>query len=139
MPFFKTTFNILNKNDEDELYDESWMESYSLILPETKNWDYSRELSVDDIDIWEVIYEASDGIGVYAAYRPYAEMYMITIGFDSSVDPRIYGDFLYPHKIVETYYGKNAQKMVQERMIQLGIPFSTNYIWVENEDMWMYE
>ena len=81
MPFFKTTYNILVRPGEDELFDPNWMNSDKMILPPKKDWDYSRELQIEDIHIWEVLYEASGGIGIYAAWDPFAEFYMFTTGW----------------------------------------------------------
>lgn len=136
MPFFKTTYNILVKSDEDELFNENWMDSDTLIIPPYKKWDYKREMEIEDVNIWEVIYEASNGIGVYAAYDPYAEFYMITTGFTEK--SKEIGIFLYPEKIIETHYGGNVQAKVQKRISDLNIPISLKKIWVEPEDMWLY-
>lgn len=137
MPFFKTTYNILKKYDEDELFDPNWMDSDKLILPPQREWDYSREIQIEDVDIWEVLYEATDGVGVYASWSPYAEFYMITTGHDRN-SYRIIDYINYYDRFIETYYGNNVQNRVQERMRQLGIPFSTNKIWVNDDKMWLY-
>lgn len=128
MPIFKTTKDILKNPWEDELFDPNWMDSDKLVLPPKIDWDYSRELQIEDIDIWEVIYQQGGGLGVYAAWSPYAEFYLIT-------SPA----FLYKENSIETYYGANAQKQVQGRMKDLNIPFSLNEVWVEPENMWLYE
>jgi hypothetical protein len=129
MPFFKTTYNIFTKPWEDEAFDNNWMDSDKLILPPKRDWDYARDLKVEDVSLWEVLYQASGGIGVYAAWDPYAEFYMITTGFTtSSNDPSVI-----------LYYGKNAYIKVQEKMKQLQIPFTKNDHWVEPEMMWLYE
>lgn len=48
-------------------------------LPETENWNGTRPLRVEDVDIWEVILEnGGEGIGVYAAWSPYDELYILT-------------------------------------------------------------
>ncbi len=73
MPFFKTTHNIIN--DNQEYFDDKWMDSDKLILPPKEEWTYDRELTIDDIDLWEVIYE--NNFGIYGAYSPHAEFYMI--------------------------------------------------------------
>lgn len=141
MPFFKSTYNILKKPDEDEVFDPNWMDSNTLILPETKVWDYKRELKLEDIDIWEVIVEHGT-IGVYAAWQPYAEFYLIITGTDYSNQwlGQLNGvTYNYSGKIYETYYGAGAQKMVQKRMIELNIPFSVNKVWVDESEMWMFE
>lgn len=139
MPFFKSTYNILKKVDEDEVFESKWMESNTLQLPPKIKWDYSRELKIEDIDIWEVLYEASEGIGLYAAWLPYAEFYLITTAFNLSNGPRIINNTAYWDKHFETYYGQGSQEQVIKRCQQLGIPFSLNKMWVENEDMWLYQ
>ena len=119
MPFFKSTYNILKVVDSDEVFNENWMDSNSIVLPPGKDWDYSRELQIEDIDIWEVIYEAGGGWGVYAAWDPYAEFYLITTGTDAKYNRSTVnknGAINYTDKFFETYYGKGAQKNVQKRM-----------------------
>lgn len=139
MPFFKSTYNILKKPDEDEVFDPNWMDSDTLKLPpggqdDVKNqWDYARPLKIADIDIWEVIYEASGGIGVYAAWKPYANFYMITSGWLS-----IQSNQSVNERIVEYFYGKNAQNDVLLRAQQLNIPLSLTPVWVSDDDMWLH-
>lgn len=128
MPFFKTTKNILQTPWEDELWDDNWMDSDKLQLPPKVNWDYSRELKIEDIDIWEVIYQQGGGTGVYAAWSPYAEFYMITLHGLNTIPDRI-----------ETYYGIGVSEKVIKRCEELKIPIIINQIWVEPEDMWLYK
>lgn len=128
MPFFKTTKDILKTPWEDELFNPNWMDSNTLILPPKKEWDYARELQIEDIEVWEQLYYEGGGLGVYAAWDPYAEFYMITKKYFTILPDGI-----------ETYYGENAQKMVQKRIKELNIPLKTKQFWVEPEDMWMYQ
>ena len=57
MPFFKSTHNILVKVDEDEVFNENWMDSDSVVTPPTRKWSYDRDMQIEDVDIWEVLYE----------------------------------------------------------------------------------
>jgi hypothetical protein len=134
MPIFKTTYNILKKYDEDELFEENWMDSNKLFLPKKNNWDYSRELTIEDVDVWEVIYESSNGIGVYASWNPYAEFYMITTGLNLNNPIRYIKEIPYYDRIIETYYGIDAFQNVKKRMIDLNIPVIENLVWVKEED-----
>jgi hypothetical protein len=138
MPFFKSTHNILLQVDQDEVFDINWMDSDKLVLPPKKDWDYGRELQIEDINIWEVLYESSGGVGVYAAWDPYAEFYLITYGLNPSNPLRFINDVGYSSKLMDTYYGQGAQEQVQQRMKELRIPFNLSKIWVEPEDMWLY-
>ena len=123
---FKSTQNIFV--DLGEVFDENWMNSNTVILPPNPKWDYSRELRVEDVDIWEVICEQGGAVGVYAAWCPYAEFYLIRVGFDA--ESKGHG--------FETYYGQGAQKLVQKRIKELGLYVESNSLWVDDEDMWLY-
>jgi hypothetical protein len=135
MPLFKTTLNILKIVDSDELHNRNWMDSDKLQLPPggpdnpAYKWDYSREMTIEDVDIWEILYEASDGIGIYVAWLPYAEFYMVCSGWY----PNTIAD-----KIIETHYGANSQTTVYKRAKELGIPLHVHQIWVDDKDMWLY-
>ena len=126
MPFFKTTKNIFV--DFGDYFDPNWMDSDKLVLPPRREWDYSREMQIEDVDIWEVIYERGGANAVYASWSPYAEFYLIRVGW--YLESKNHG--------VETYYGQGAQTQVQKRMKELGIEFSLVEHWVEPEDMWLY-
>ena len=128
MPFFKTTYNILSKVNEDELFNPNWFDSDKVILPPKKDWDYKREMKIEDVDIWEVLYQASGGYGCYAAWAPHAEFYLLTVGWQPGTSI----------PITETYYGSGAQQNVQKRMLELGMPFHLKEHWVEPEDLWKY-
>lgn len=68
MTVFKTTEQILNN---------PW-DSYSdLSAPKKYEWLESYKASFSDIEIWEQIYFQPGGIGVYAAWSPFVEIYII--------------------------------------------------------------
>lgn len=121
---FKSTANIFK--DFGEVFESKWMDSNKIEVPPHPDWDYSRELQIDDIDIWEVIYEQGGGVGVYAAWCPNAEFYLVRTGWWNAPND------------IETYYGAGANAKVQARMKELGIPFVTHQVWVEPEEMWLY-
>jgi hypothetical protein len=125
MPIFKSTQNIFT--DNGEVFDPNWMDSDKLILPPKEPWDYKREMNIEDVDVWELVYEQGGGVGVYAAWHPYAEFYLIRTGWWNAPDN------------IETYYGAGAQKLVQKRMKELGMRFNLHQHWVEPEDMWLYQ
>jgi hypothetical protein len=139
MPFFKSTYNIFKRPDEDEVFNPNWMDSDKLVLPPSTPWDYQREMTIDDVDIWEVLYEASMGVGIYVSWQPYAEFYMICTGIDFDAGPKYNRDFLYWDKKIETYYGPNAEKQVYQRATELGIRLNLHKVWVESDEMWLYQ
>jgi len=145
MPRFKTTLNILKKSDENEAFESKWFDSDELVLPPKIKWDYSRDLQVEDIDYWEVLYEASDGIGFYAAWCPYAEYYLITTGLDIKNGPQFTDINLktqhipYWHKTFETFYGPNAEFHAVNRAKDFGILLNATTIWVDESEMWLHQ
>ena len=138
MPIFRTTYQILT--GEGEYFDPNWMDSDKLILPPRDYWDYQRELRVEDVNVWEMITEPWD-IGVYAAWDPYAEFYLIRFDKDYT-NPNVDWQQNVRDKKrnfeFETHYGKGAQAAVQKRLKELNVNFITNDVWVEPDDMWLY-
>jgi hypothetical protein len=129
MPIFKSTYNIIKKSDEDEVFNENWMDSDTLILPPKTDWDYQREMQIEDVNIWEVIVDRGGQWGLYAAWDPYAEFYMIMPGWE--LREKGWG--------VETYYGPNASDRAQKRMAEFGMPVHSNTVWVDNDKMWLHQ
>jgi hypothetical protein len=123
MPIFKTTHNIFVKKDSDELFDNNWVDRDTVFLPPKRDWDYKRNLTIEDVDIWEVIYEAGGGFGVYASWSPFAEFYMFTPG--ASLLAQGHG--------VETYYGADAGVKIFNRVKEFGITLTVNQVWVDDE------
>lgn len=103
MPRFKTTEMILK--GVEEYFDENWMNSPINFFPEYELWDYSRPLNIEDIDLWEVLSEQGGMTGLYAAWLPYAEFYMIIVN----------------RNIDSTYYGNNADEYAAKRCEELKI------------------
>jgi hypothetical protein len=125
MPIFRTTAQIFL--GEGEFYDPNWMDSDKLILPPSEQWDYSRELRIEDVNIWEQIHYRGGGFGIYASWDPYAEFYMVT-GNHFSIKPGS----------IETYYGPLAQEKVIKRAKEMNVELVLSKFWVEPEDMWLY-
>ena len=126
---FKSTKTILKDPAHDEVFDHHFIETDKPYTPPTKEWDYSRELTIDDVDIWEVIWESAGGRAVYASWRPYAEFYMIRTGWYLQSQG----------KGVETYYGPGSQNLVIKRMVELGYPVHMFNTWVDDDKQWLYQ
>jgi hypothetical protein len=125
MPFFKTTVNIVK--DNDEYFDPNWMDSDTLKLPPHQEWDYQRDMQIEDVDLWEVIYE-SGSIGLYAAWQPHAEFYLFKPPWQ----------MLEKGWGLETYYGANAVNKAEVRLKEFGVTLPKHKVWVEPEDLWLY-
>ena len=107
MPQFKSNSDIFKNPEKNEIHDENWFDTPFLQLPPSPLWDDKKQLEVEDVDIWEVIYEAGGGVGIYAAWCPYSEFYMI----------------INKGKIDSTYYGKGSDKYAAKRLDELSIPY----------------
>jgi len=77
MPRWKTTQNLLSVQYDGEHFDENWMDRNTLYLPPNSPWISDRPIRFEDVDLWEVICEWSGLCGVYAAWCPYAEYYIV--------------------------------------------------------------
>lgn len=136
MPVFRTTTQIYKKpGEKGGIVETNWMNSILVedITPLKKDWDYKRELQIEDVNIWEVIFERSglftpNNMGkesaeaLYAAWDPHAEFYLLRSNGND-----------------ETFYGAGALRRLGERMDELGIEYSVNkQYWVPTENMWLY-
>jgi hypothetical protein len=106
---WKTTENILHLSKDGEYFDENWM-NYDRIwqyAPKEIPWDGDRPIRFEDVDLWEVITEVSGPVGVYAAYMPYAEYYVVTSGW----------------KVVAEFDGPDANKRLEFFLNKNNIPY----------------
>lgn len=103
---FKTTREILTN---DSLINNQ-SKNNSPELPPRLDWDYSKEIKLKDVELWDEIYRQPGNIGIYVAWSPYAEFYMI-----------VYELFLGTGYDLETFYGKGAAENVFKKAKSLGI------------------
>lgn len=121
--YYRTTQEIFD--DSINRIDKNKYLTKDMFIPKKYYWDHSREPNIEDIDLWEVIYERGGGVGVYGAFIPYCEYYMICLGWNIK-------DSAYK---VETFYGENAMNSVYKRCKELLIPLTLNEYWVDNEEI----
>ena len=105
MPLFKSTQDIFKGGEE--VYNSNDYNSMFLKLPPNPQWDDSRPLQVQDVDIWEVLTEMSGPTGIYASWCPYSDFYMIVLN----------------NKIDSTYYGEDSDIYAAKRAEELNIPY----------------
>jgi hypothetical protein len=79
-------------------------------LPTSTQWAENREITVNDVILWEQLYYEPGNIGVYAAYNPYAEFYLITFNLFLNSDARF-----------EEFVGDDAAQKCYDRAVELGI------------------
>jgi hypothetical protein len=69
-----------------------------------------NSFNIDEVKMWEQIYYEPGFVGVYAAYDPYVEFYMIT-----------YNIFIDRPLGIETFFGNDAVEKVIDKTKKLGI------------------
>lgn len=88
---------ILNNSSPIPLYDE---------------WDYSVSIDITKIRIWEQLYHDPGNIGLYAAWSPYIECYIL-----------VHYPFLGTNNGIVVYYGNDACYDVSAIMKELSVDF----------------
>ena len=122
MPRLRTTKQIFKDLTEINTinYDES---NSDHDLPPRTAWDYSRELKLEDVDVWEVIYEEGGGTGVYASWEPYAEFYMLRL-----------------NEKLEFFYGAGSQKfMLKYLKTAWNIDLTPTQKWIDPEYEYLFD
>jgi len=106
---WKTTEQITHLSKDGEVFDENWANYDSIFqyMPEATPWTANRPPRVDEVDVWEVITEMSGPVGVYAAWQPHAELYVVTSGW----------------KIVAEFSGWNANGRLEKFLVDNKISY----------------
>lgn len=124
MTIFKTTAEIFDTPWEFQ-YDDQCVPA---IIPDKIEWHGIRDMTISDVEIWEQIYYQGGNIGIYAAWRPYGELYMIT-----------YNLYIGSAVECELFYGPDAASQVKDAAKKLDIDLEIKKIWVDELNEWMYD
>lgn len=81
------------------------------------SWDKDVPPTINDIMIWERLFYQPGSIGLYVAWSPYAEFYMI-----------VHNLFLNDDKSIETFFGNDAYLEAKKRMSDFNIDITENNI-----------
>jgi hypothetical protein len=120
MPILKTFAEILDTPWQD-------LDNVGSTTLDNSQWHYIREMQIDDVTLWEQIYYKGGHIGIYAAWDPYAEFYLL-----------VYNLFIDTPLGIRTFYGPNARTQIEEEASRLGITLTQNKIWVDELNIWQY-
>lgn len=112
---FKTTQEILN-NPWDCQQRET-----TVHLPPKILWDREKEVTIDDVELWEQIYYQPGNVGIYAAWTPFVELYIF-----------VYDLFAAEKRTIEVY---NSSAEVFKKAQRIGVDLSTHRIWVSEEEL----
>jgi hypothetical protein len=104
---FRTTEQIFKGG---LVFEDNWLDvgpgELTFPLPDG-TIDSKKEISYEKVEFWEVIKESGGGNGIYAAYQPWAEIYLVR----------------HHDKMVEVFSGKNANLRAEAFCIKMGIEY----------------
>jgi hypothetical protein len=110
MPRFKTKYNVFD--NFDELFSKELADANNgVYVPETWDWDGLTQVAVDDVIIWECLFEQSGPSGIYAAWAPYEEFYIVTE----------------KRTVIKEFFGKSAKSMLDKYCVANNIPVPVRY------------
>ena len=113
MKVFKTTSQIMeNKWPLDRHFEHKE-------LPRKYEWLKEEAITISDVDVWEQIYSQSGNIGIYAAWSPYQEIYLIT-----------HNQFLEESFGLEVFQGNSASDQVHARAKEFNITLKQSAVWI---------
>jgi len=111
---FKSSYQILNNPWKQ---DTPNIDPNPKMTPPYNNWDCKQPITFDDVKLWEQIFYMPGNLGVYGAWDPYAEFYVI-----------VYNLFANEPYGIETFIGPSASNEIAKKLISLGIDISTKEI-----------
>jgi hypothetical protein len=115
---FKTTQEILTNTWDCQVRETT------VHLPPKILWNQNSELTMEDVELWEQIYYQPGNVGIYAAWTPYAELYIV-----------VYDLFMVQKQSIEIFKGSGASDNVFKKASKLGIDLSAHRIWVSEEEL----
>ena len=71
---FKSSYQILNNVWKEDVPN---VDPNPKILPPKSQWDNQQPIRFEDVNLWEQIFYMPGNIGVYAAWDPYDEFYVV--------------------------------------------------------------
>jgi len=105
MARFKTTVNIFS--DAGEYFDPNMMDAPHLAFPPLIPWTENRPMRIEDVDLWEVIIENGGPFGVYAAFMPHGELYIV----------------VERGHLIQEYEGPMANSRLESYLRELKVPY----------------
>lgn len=106
---FKSTYEIINQPWKDY--------ADTSVSKRPPSWHNKKEISIDDVVVWEQIYHQPGNIGIYVAWSPFEEFYLICYDLLAKSSAGI-----------KTFSGKSAFIEVQKVAEKFDIVLPTNTV-----------
>lgn len=82
------------------------------------SWQSPQEITLDDVTFWEQLYFQPGNMGIYVAWSPYAEFYMV-----------VHNLYSYAARGILTFTGNSAHEQLQNYVIPLQINLTVRRVW----------
>lgn len=131
---FKDSFSIFKTTDEVK---KSTWETFNFIvgqapapttLPDRQYYFHRNDLTFSNVKTWELLYYEPGSLGIYGAWNPYAEFFII-----------VHNLFVDVPGGIEVFSGEHSMRNLFNRAKELGILLPTGRIWVEEENKHLYD
>jgi len=120
---FRTTEQILHSYWQTDAVNSILPHIKFEVTPASTLWNDQKNIEISDIQMWEQIYYKGAHVGIYAAWNPRVEFYLIS-----------YNLFLHLPQGIKTFYGPDAKRHVWKFAKDLNVILPVNKIWVENTE-----
>jgi len=120
---FKTTEQILNEPCQPNILNIVLPAIKIEVAPSSEPLDNSKELELADIKLWEPIYYKGLHVGIWAAWNPKVEFYIVT-----------YNMFLDMPQGIHIFSGPDAKRQVWKLAKELNVTLPVNKIWTDTAD-----
>lgn len=85
------------------------------------DWDYSKSVTINDITIWEQIYQSPGNFGLFISWAPYIEYYVF-----------IFYTFNERCRKIKTFYGPDAHIEVKKILQDYGVSVDITDVYVNS-------
>ena len=120
---FKTTEQILNEPCQPSFLNVVLPAIKFEVAPPSVPLDSSKEIELADIKLWELVYYKGLHIGIWAAWNPRAEFYIVT-----------YNMFLDIPQGTQIFSGPDAKRQIWKLAKELNVTLPINKVWVDNAE-----
>lgn len=120
---FKTTQQILNEPWQPNFINDLLGVIKFEVTPAADCWPQGKEIALSDIKLWEQIYYKGAHVGIWAAWNPKIEFYLVT-----------YNLFLENPQGIRVFSGSDANYQVWKLAKELGITLPINRVWIDSID-----
>lgn len=132
---FKNSFSVFKTTEE--IKNSAWWPINFLVgdtiknnpsLPDRQYYFHRSDLTFEKVNLWEVLYYEPGSVGIYGAWDPYTEFFII-----------VHNLFVDMPEGIEVFYGQGAIRNLVNRAKELGIELPIGTVWIDPENKSLYD